>query len=135
MRMKYSGTRELLQAYSRNHRLIDILDLRTQRGTYRPAWRLETTGVKIPPNINLSKGLRSPWTVPRLWIDYIYKKTRESMAWKWSLGALQRHKYTQCVFPIDELPRIKLYISKSIVLTNTADTPNRVDVGVWIQRS
>ena len=48
MGMKYSGTRELLQAYSRNYRLIDILDSRTQRGTYRLAWRLETLEVKTP---------------------------------------------------------------------------------------
>ena len=48
MGMKYCGARKLLQANSRNHGLIDILDSRTQRGTYRPAWRLEALGVNIP---------------------------------------------------------------------------------------
>ena len=31
-------------------------------------------GITMPPNINLSKVLQSPWTVPRICIDYIYNK-------------------------------------------------------------
>ena len=29
-------------------------------------------GVTIPHNINLSKGLKSPWTVPRTCMEYIF---------------------------------------------------------------
>ncbi len=42
MGMKYSGiTRTITKHYSCNHRLIDMLDSRTQRGAYIPARRLQ----------------------------------------------------------------------------------------------
>ena len=54
----------------------------TQRGVYMPARRLDALGlqspsgnvrgVTIPHNINLSKGLQSPWTVPRTCMEYIF---------------------------------------------------------------
>ena len=40
-RMKYSGIRKTIRKLLRNHRLIDILDSGTYRGTYRLAWKLE----------------------------------------------------------------------------------------------
>ena len=63
-------------------RRLDALELQSPSGNVR--------GVTIPHNINLSKGLQSPWTVPRTCMEYIFTINNVSLwARKWSLGALQ----------------------------------------------